>query len=984
MDASELTRRRRARTLYTNNVYRQNAIASGVITNKPATSGNQIGDRNGVDYNEWKNYITIGPTTISRAELDVIFAEPPAPTPPLTFTETFAVFVKFDTLPNWVYRVYNATTNTWTGLIDTGYPHATWTEYDNANTKNYFCLVLNRTGTSALDFIFIDSNGLIVNTISMPDISVDYELTRNFLIINDDTTVQIYNPVTQILQQTLIPISSYETLENGVLLVGPTVEGNRSYYMWPLGSTAEPVFIVNHITGRGYSSERAINNDITVLITYSGVTYVDTVYLIFSNGTFTSYDLLEDTYNDVNIDFYGINNKFTLLKLVADNGNVTYHSFPNVLGTITPNIITLTNPTQYIEYYFSNNDPSPSFQSNHLVITNFAPNTNVSYILTGGDLFGTAYSGGPFENDISGGNYMKLSAGKVVFDPDERVKPDFIMDSAIYGTYKKYTDESGHIAGYVVGSNTAGNPHTSLVYTDNGIAQIGVSGAYAYGISGNTDRLQQTYNAGSGFVGTWWSLVRKCTGDGPTNCEVWFTIENVLSWSTDLDDFIDYRQVEGDNLYESSIDVSGSNFVLGKVMLAATINNDITNTQIVNYLQAYVADAIPHLFTNPDDFTTISGEMYKTWHDLSGAQYLSYITNSYVYTYDQGEPMPPPQFSEGTAYVSISGESFQIYEYTEPNLLSKHIAMNETAVMIIEGDRAADKQRSHLFTASDLSGTVVDLSGNMPTNPYSILTIVPIPIQNLYIQATQQNFIYYNIENIFLGDPNWFPVGSSYFVMDNNNVQLYHELYSPVIILSGFTDAVQSGNNYVTPGLSLLSIYGDIQVSYLLVVRNSVVTKYSDINVNNLFTNEYDNASGVIFGYTDNEDGTSNIVTITNSDISGSTFEISYLSYYRLQVQDHFIILGGPILVIRIWDSTGTDYIYTPSTPIDNVSVYLSYILNTSTKICFFLFNDTTELFFYVIFDLTTHTYTDTISQGIEGSVATSFINTVNYVYSTD
>jgi len=74
MDASELTRRRRARTLYTNNVYRQNAIATGLITNKPATSGNQIGDRNGVDYNEWKNYITVGPTTISRAELDVIFA----------------------------------------------------------------------------------------------------------------------------------------------------------------------------------------------------------------------------------------------------------------------------------------------------------------------------------------------------------------------------------------------------------------------------------------------------------------------------------------------------------------------------------------------------------------------------------------------------------------------------------------------------------------------------------------------------------------------------------------------------------------------------------------------------------------------------------------------------------------------------------------------------------------------------------------------
>jgi hypothetical protein len=588
---------------------------------------------------------------------------------------------------------------------------------------------------------------------------------------------------------------------------------------------------------------------------------------------------------------------------------------------------------------------------------------------------------------------MKLCAGKVVFDPDERVKADFIMDSAIYGTYKKYTDESGHIAGYVVGSNTVGNPHTSLVYTDNGVARIGISGAYAHALSGNTDCLQETYNAGGGFVGTWWSLVRKCTGDGPTNCEVWFTIENESSWSTDVDSFIDSRQLEGDKLYESFIDVSGTNFVLGKVMLAATINDDITNTQIVNYLQAYVADAVPNLFSDPADFTTISGEMYKTWHDLSGAQYLSNITDSYVYIYDQGEPMPTPQFSEGTAYVSISGESFQTFEYTEPNLLSRHIAMNESAVMIIEGDRAADKQMSHLFTASDLSGSVVDLSGNMPTNPYGFFNLITnfFGDGSLYVGATQQNFIYFNLENIFFGDPNWFPVGSSYFVIDNNNVQLYNELYSPALLFGAslFESARSSGGNFVTNGLSLASIIengpGNEDILYLFVVRNSVLTKYTDTNyVGDLYSNYYDNASGVMFGYLDNEDGTSNIVTITDTDISGASFELVYTSSSRIQTADHFIILAGPNLVLRIWDSTGTDYIYTPTTPIDNLSVNFSRIFSTSTKICFFLFNDTTERYFYVIFDLATHTYTDTISQGIEGSVATDLYARVNYIYSIE
>ena len=72
MDASELTRRRKIRTEYVNNIYRKNAIAAG-LTNKPATSGNQIGDKNGVDYTHWKNYITVAPTYISQAEFDAIF-----------------------------------------------------------------------------------------------------------------------------------------------------------------------------------------------------------------------------------------------------------------------------------------------------------------------------------------------------------------------------------------------------------------------------------------------------------------------------------------------------------------------------------------------------------------------------------------------------------------------------------------------------------------------------------------------------------------------------------------------------------------------------------------------------------------------------------------------------------------------------------------------------------------------------------------------
>ena len=986
MDASELTRRRRARTLYTNNIYRQNAIASGVITNKPATSGNQIGDKNGVDYNEWKNYITVGPTTISRAELDVIFAEPPAPTPPSVYKETFAVFASQDSSPNWFYRVYNATTNLWSALIDTGYPTATWTNDDTASAVNYFCVTFYNIDTTGYDFFFVDGDGLIVNTISTPDNNNSYEFTRNYLFINDEntSTLQIYNPLTQILQTATLSIASYYTLDNGVFLIGTADGPNTSYYMWGLGST-DPQLITNHITGRGYTVERAIHDDIMILITYSGETYADKVYLISSNGEWASYDLPADTYNDVSVDFYGINNKFVLLKFTADDNSVTYNRFQSVIGPLVRDSITLTNPTNYSEFYYSRNNQEPSYQSNHLVIVNYAPNTNVSYIFTGGGIFGNDNASGPFEFDISGGNYMKLSAGRVVADPELRIQPDFIIDSAIYGSHKKYTDESGRFAGYVVGSDTAGNPHTSLVYTQNGIAQIGISGAYAHAIGGDVTLLSSTYNAGGGVEGSWRSITRVCTGDGPTNCEVWFTIEK-SSWSTDVDTISDRRQSDGtDKLYESSIDVSGVNFVLGKVMLAATQDNTINDTQIVNYLQAYVADAIPHLFTDPADFTTISGEAFKTWHDLSGGDYWSNITNPYIYTYDQNEPMPIPQFSAGTAYVSISGENFQTFNYTAPNLLSTHIGLNESAVMIIEGNSNTNKQSSRIFTSLDLSGTSVDLSGNLPTNPYSALNNIDLP----YVFQTQTHFIYFNTENFLFADPNWFPVGTSYYVISNSNEQIYHEVYGPAIFLPFFGQGVivASGNNFATIAISLVAIYTngpvDLTPFYTFFLRDSVLTKYSDYLAQQIYTNQWDNASGVMFGYRDNEDDTSTIVTMTNTDITGTTIELPYSVMFRYQTADHFIILAGDDLRIRIWDSAGTLYSYTPTTPI-SIHTYDCRVLSTSTKICFFLLIDPTELWFYVIFDIVTNTYTDSRSQNIESSLSSARSYAVNYPFSVD
>ena len=991
MDASELTRRRRARTLYTNNIYRQNAIASGIITNKPATSGNQIGDKNGVDYNEWKNYITVGPTTISRAELDVIFAEPVPPPPTPTFNETFAVFVKQTSTPNWLYRVYNSTTNLWSALIDTGYPHATWAYYGVSFKTNYFCVALQNTGTTGIDFLFVDSLGQLIKTISMPDDNNVYEFSRNYFFIRDGTTVQIYNPLTQVLQSAALAIDYSTYLDNGVFLQGPQVDGNASYYMWPLGSTAAPVLIVNHIVGRGKFGDYDEHNDIKILITCSGATYLDTVYLIFSNGTFTSYNLYPpNVYTDVNTAFYGINNKFTLLNLTAEDNSVTYHRFPNVLGTITPDIITLTDPNFNTEYYISNYDsnPTPSYQSNHLVITNYAPNTNVSCILTGGTslLFG---DGG------GGGNFIQLAAGQVVYDPELRIQPDFIITNGIYGSQKKYTDQSGRFAGYVVGSDISGNPHTSLVYTQSGLAQLGVIGTYAYDASGATHNRGE-YDALNNITGRWWSYQR--SSNGPTICELWFTMENT-NWPTISGEVFDAGGSAFDlgQEYNFSIDISGTNIVLGKMLLAVPHSNSIPDAMITDFLNAYVDGVASDLFTDIDDFTTIDPEAYQARHDGFAAQYVADhikdipggLDGPYVYTYDQGAPQPPPQFSEGVAYVSISGENFMTLTYTAPNLLSKNIQMNESAVIIIEGYSDIDKQSSRVITYT-LPGTVVDLSGNLPINPYPILDLLPLLTGVPNIIATQMQFTYLHTDSFISSSlANFFPVGTTYFVIDNSNDVLYHELFSSSFIFPffGYQSSVfggqSSGGNLVLPAFIIQSILGisDLtQPDYLFFLRNSILTKYADFKINYFLFPPLDNASGVMFAYGDNTDisGNSNIVIMTNTGISGTTFELSYLDLKLYTTADHLILLAGPTLVIHIWDSTGTRYSYTPLSSIDVYS-NACCVFSTSTKICFFLLTDPTEVWFYIIFDLETHTYTNSTSQNIEGVELAAHTATVNY-----
>jgi hypothetical protein len=182
--------------------------------------------------------------------------------------------------------------------------------------------------------------------------------------------------------------------------------------------------------------------------------------------------------------------------------------------------------------------------------------------------------------------------------------------------------------------------------------------------------------------------------------------------------------------------------------------------------------------------------------------------------------------------------------------LSKHIGINETGVLLIEGNSDTDKQRSRFITAQTyLNGEAVDLSGNLPTNPHPILDFGYGPFSGYsWVWSTQQNFLYLNTENCPSvygpGDINWFPVGTSYFAFDNTQTVLYNEFFTPVVMIPFFVnEAGFSGGNSAIEATTLASAYyfGALTSAYIFYLQGTTLTKFTGFPLSDIRSNSYDN-----------------------------------------------------------------------------------------------------------------------------------------------
>ena len=104
-----------------------------------------------------------------------------------------------------------------------------------------------------------------------------------------------------------------------------------------------------------------------------------------------------------------------------------------------------------------------------------------------------------------------------------------------------------------------------------------------------------SYTAGSGRTGNWWTVKHfDASNSDPTSVDVFFSI-TVPSAASSIDSVLDRRTwhtVQSNDQYASYMTATGSNFYLGKVLLArrATLNPALINeTEVAAFVTAYVS-----------------------------------------------------------------------------------------------------------------------------------------------------------------------------------------------------------------------------------------------------------------------------------------------------------------------------------------------------------------------------------------------------------
>jgi hypothetical protein len=131
-------------------------------------------------------------------------------------------------------------------------------------------------------------------------------------------------------------------------------------------------------------------------------------------------------------------------------------------------------------------------------------------------------------------------------------------------------------------------PNTTVLYVQKGTARINIHGNVGSDGSGTVTNDKTTYTTSNARYGTIFYNANGGTND-PSILDVWFTIEN-SNWSSRLTGSNDQRKTMDDNDYSHSVEITGSNYLFVKTLLALSNGVMPVIQDIRIYIEAYVHD----------------------------------------------------------------------------------------------------------------------------------------------------------------------------------------------------------------------------------------------------------------------------------------------------------------------------------------------------------------------------------------------------------
>jgi microcystin-dependent protein len=202
--------------------------------------------------------------------------------------------------------------------------------------------------------------------------------------------------------------------------------------------------------------------------------------------------------------------------------------------------------------------------------------------------------GGSDMFDSPGGNFIWFGGDTLPLNDIPSVKVYFYngeeesdeVPAVPYGTLYENPERN---AGFFV-SGPGIYPHLTMTYAVNGTTIIKAFGEVGTDGGGQVNNFNGTYVCDNGRSGQYWACINFGADEDdlkPTVGDVWFTVEH-SDWNTNINNIDDGRKESDTDEYSHYVGVTGTNYILCKVLISRPQGVEITPALVTSFLSHYV------------------------------------------------------------------------------------------------------------------------------------------------------------------------------------------------------------------------------------------------------------------------------------------------------------------------------------------------------------------------------------------------------------